>query len=128
MTELPHTSGMKAGLITYGTIRVKCIMADPVMPPFVVIPRQKKTAPKKAVKRSAKKMCRVNKLNKEKIIREEDRHKINEEGCEEVGSQEKQKDGEKIQCSIGEEGQAKTKEIGILKVPTRGFLRSLARR
>jgi hypothetical protein len=31
------------------------LMADPIMPPFVVIRRQKKTAPEKAVKRSAKK-------------------------------------------------------------------------
>src|SRR5258708_35829175 len=29
-------------------------MTDPVMPPFVLIPRQKKTASKKAVKRTAK--------------------------------------------------------------------------
>ena len=67
------------------------------------------------------------KTSKEKILREEDRHKINEEGSEEASSQEKQKDGDEVQCSNSKEGKAKIKEVGILKVPTRGFLQSLAR-
>lgn len=67
------------------------------------------------------------KTSKEKILREEDRHKINEEGGEEVSRQEKQKDGDEVQCSNSKEGKAKIKEVGILKVPTRGFLQSLAR-
>jgi hypothetical protein len=76
----------------------------------------KAAAPKKSEEKSTK-----------KENWKEDRHKINEEGCEETGCQENKKDSKEVRCSSNNEGKAKIKEVGILKVPTRGFLQSLAR-
>jgi hypothetical protein len=42
--------------------------------------------------------------NEEKIRAKKDRHKINEEGCEEDSSKEKQKVSKEIKCSISKEG------------------------